>query len=219
MTTEKTTDEFTDNNWKTLTYKQKYRNTQCENKSNNNSIPLRNRFDGMFIDDNTNNDDDTVTIQDTPMNKNVIKNKRPEIVSNPENNLSNHHRSLKRTSPGNSNYSNITKQGKKVCIFSDSICKRINMNKFNSSLINATAIKRSYPGATTSQMIHYVIPTLEEENPDIVVISIGTNNFTKTRQSPVEIANEIITIINTCRDAGVNEIYVSSIVDLYIRRM
>ena len=210
----------TDNNWETvhIRNKQTYHNTQQQygdKRNRNNYIPFtNNRFNGMFIDVNINHREDTDIVQNTPIiqNSNVDKNRRPPIVTNnyPENDLINN--KFKKASPGNSTYSNITKNGKKICIFSDSICKRINMNQFNSHLRNATAIKKSFPGATTSQLKHYIIPTLEEEKPDTVVICIGTNNFTKTNKSVDEIAKEIITIINICHGAGVNEVYVSGII-------
>ena len=41
------------------------------------------------------------------------------------------------------------------------------------------AIKREYPGATTSQLMYYVKPTLIEESPNVAIIHVGTNNLTK----------------------------------------
>ena len=82
-----------------------------------------------------------------------------------------------------------------------------------SYLNNATAIKISFPGCTTTQLKHYVKPTLEEDKPDIVILCVGTNNFTKKKQSDVQIAQGIIEIVNICQDAGVNEIYVSGIIN------
>ena len=106
----------------------------------------------------------------------------------------------------------MTRRGKKVCIFSDSICKPINMIDFNNDCRYNSSIKRSFPGATTTQLKYYIKPTLLEDMPDIVVIHIGTNNLTKKpNQSDAEIVEEIIEMVNDCHTQGVNEIYISSI--------
>ena len=55
----------------------------------------------------------------------------------------------------NSKYANITKKGK-VFIISDSITKPIDMLEFNNRLENRDAVKRAFPGATASQINHYV---------------------------------------------------------------
>ena len=55
------------------------------------------------------------------------------------------------------------------------------MKEFNSKLKDKNAIKECYPGATASKTAHNIKPTLEEEQPDIVVINIGTNNLTKKK--------------------------------------
>ena len=99
-----------------------------------------------------------------------------------------------------------------MCIFSDSICKPIDMVEFSKHCKHKTTIKRSFPGATASQLKHYVKPTLIEDSPDIAIIHIGTNNLTKKKhQSEVDIFNEIMEVVTECHLGGVNEIYVSSL--------
>ena len=58
--------------------------------------------------------------------------KKPEIIFNkyPENDNMKYGKC--KVCPGNSQYSNITSLGKKVIIFSDSICQRIRLKEFNS---------------------------------------------------------------------------------------
>lgn len=75
-----------------------------------------------------------------------------------------------------------------------------------------TTLKRAFPGATASQLKFYVKPSLLEDNPDIVIINIGTNNLTKKRhQNEQDIFNEIMEVVNECRQGGVNDIFVCSI--------
>ena len=97
-------------------------------------------------------------------------------------------------------------------ILSASITRPIDMIKFNNLLVNNYAKKRPFGGATASQLNHYVHATLQDDKPDIIIISAGSNNLTKKRnQSIVETANEIVEIVKTCRNGGVSRILVSSI--------
>ena len=137
------------------------------------------------------------TNQDKIKRKSVVINKIPENdklnrhVNNARTDLVQNH--FKRVVPGNSNYANITSHGKKVCIFGDSIIKRIDMVKFNNSMDEGVAIKRSFPGAVASQFISYIKPTIKDDEPDIVILNIGTNNLSKRNktQTDVEIMEEM----------------------------
>ena len=50
----------------------------------------------------------------------------------------------------------------KRIMFSDSIPKGIGIREFNRYITNATARLKSFPGATTKQLTHYVVPTFQE---------------------------------------------------------
>ena len=116
------------------------------------------------------------------------------------------------TVPGNSSYAKLTNHGKKVCLFGASILQRINIKEFNYMLKDKTAIKECHSGATASKTSHYIKPTLEDENPDVVMINIGTDNLTKKKwQTDEDIAHEIIQIVEDCRKMGINEVYVSGL--------
>ena len=84
-----------------------------------------------------------------------------------------------------------------------------NMHRFHILFI------KSFPGARTNEINHYVLPTLIEENPDAVVIHAGTNNIRSKRGQPEEqnerIAEDIMQIGRTCRQRGVNEVFISAI--------
>ena len=64
----------------------------------------------------------------------------------------------KKVRPGNSQYSNITSLGKKVIIYSDSICQRIRLKEFNSYENYGHALKKCFPGATPKELLHYCLP-------------------------------------------------------------
>ena len=92
---------------------------------------------------------------------------------------------------------------RKIVILSASITKPIQMKQFN-LIRNGTAVKRAYGGTTTNRLKYYV-------KPDTIIINGGTNNFTKTNQTPDEISKDIFDIVQTCQHGGVNHIFVSSI--------
>ena len=54
-----------------------------------------------------------------------------------------------KTVAGNSAYGGMVKDGIKVCILSDSICKRIKLPDFNKHLNNKKAYKRCFDGSNT----------------------------------------------------------------------
>ena len=135
------------------------------------------------------------------------------VNANPENDTLNRNTSntvAKRIVPGNESYSNMTRHTEKLCIIGDSISKRIDMVKFNKEIDKGTTIKRCFPGAIASQFKSYIKPTIKDDEPDIVILSFGTNNLSKRnkKQTDMEIAGEIIDVVQKCRKLGVNEVYV-----------
>ena len=81
------------------------------------------------------------------------------------------------------------------------------MLKFNNDLQYDNPVKRTFPGATTSQLNHYVKANLVEDKPNKIIICGGTNNLSKKN-----IVKEIVEIVETCRCGGVKETFVSSLI-------
>ena len=100
----------------------------------------------------------------------------------------------------------------KVVIVSDSITKRINMLKFNNDQQYDNTVKRAFPGATTSQLNHYVKASLVEDKPNKIIICGGTNNLSRKNQSVSDIVKEIVEIVGSCRCGGVKQTFVSSLI-------
>ena len=199
--------------------------------ANNFKIPLSNRFEGLsdkldFMKDDNYDDAKEITNSFGSGKPNVINGvfvgssdktggsnarKRPDVVTNlhPENDTI---QRRERLVPGNSSYSKIVKTGKRTVIFCSSIPKRINMNQFDKLVRNGEALKRPFPGCVASDLKYHALPTLKEKSPDRVIIHVGSNNLTKKSwQSPNEIVNEIISVVQVCRDHGVNDIFVSGL--------
>ena len=58
------------------------------------------------------------------------------------------------------------------------------MTRFNNQLLHGTALKRAFPGATTSQLDYYMKASLAEDKPEQIIIcggggGGGANNLTK----------------------------------------
>ena len=84
------------------------------------------------------------------------------------------------------------------------------MNSTEYSTIDGYAVKRVYGGATASQLNHYSHIAINDDKAETIVISGGTNNLTKTNQTPREIAWEM-EMVKTCKQNKVKNIYVSSL--------
>ena len=147
-------------------------------------------------------------------NKRNINNSRIYVNQNPERNTVILTLPLKDVTRPicNAKYATIARKEKKIAILSASITKPIDMNRFNHLIVNGSAVKRAYGGATVSRLNCYVQAILKEDKPDEIIINAGTNNFTKKRnQTAQETTNEIMEIVKSCHNGGVEKIYVSSI--------
>ena len=120
----------------------------------------------------------------------------------------------KRTVPGPRSYASATKYGKKVMVVGDSHVKRIRRNLFNNSFENARSYLKSFSGAKTEDMKHYIIPSLNEQNPDVIVIHVGGNDINfrnKDNINEKELAKNIINVAMICRNSGVPDVLISEI--------
>ena len=97
----------------------------------------------------------------SPNATNTVRNKRPLVCTN-ENYLKNF---IPFTVPGNSNYTSIIKNGRKVLVVGDIHVKRIRRNDFNKELKNGKAIFRSFSGANIKQLDHYILLPLADDKP------------------------------------------------------
>jgi hypothetical protein len=115
------------------------------------------------------------------------------------------------TTPGNSTYADMTRNGKSVAIISDSMCKHIKIDALNRGMENKRAYKKIFLGATPADINHYCVRTLEMNHPDIVVLHAGTNSLGVN--NPFTIAKDLVECVNTCKKHGCNTVFVSGVVD------
>lgn len=185
----------------------------------NKNIVLPNMYDTLSDDEWIDNDSycDTLETRDTRKKEvsqeetkhDRINQGRPNIVLNhyPEND-SIRYRNPKFI-PGNSTYAQMTRQGEKVLILSDSITTRIKIRDINRHIKNGFVFRKSFAGATPTELAHYCTPTLSDETPDSVIIHVGTNRVNK--DEPNVIANDILNIVDVCKHYGVNNVFISAI--------
>ena len=107
----------------------------------------------------------------------------------------------------------------------DSHVKRIRINYFKKELKNGKAIFQSFRGANTKQLDHCILPPLVDDKLDAVIIHAGTNDIL-TKVNHEEISRNIIKTGLHCRNYGVNDVVISSILvkenpnlNVFIRRV
>ena len=92
--------------------------------------------------------------------------------------------------------------------------RRIKKNLFNNSLIEGKAYLGSFSGATINRLHHFITLILEEDPPDIVIIHVGSNDFTHNTINSIDakdISKRIIDIGKKCLLCGAKEEIIYSI--------
>ena len=82
-----------------------------------------------------------------------------------------------KIAPGNQSNASATEYGKKAIVIGDSHLQRINGKLFNESLSNCRSSLKYFSGANTLDLEHYMKPSLNNNQPDAVVIHIGSNDI------------------------------------------
>ena len=107
-----------------------------------------------------------------------------------------------------------TKFGKKICVIGDSHLDRMKGNIFQKSVNGWKTYFNVFRGATFKRLNHYILPTLHEDHPDVILLHIGSNdinNQTKDRINTEKLTVDIINIGKSCIDLDVKEVLLSSI--------
>ena len=96
-------------------------------------------------------------------------------------------------------------------MFSDSIPKGIRIRESNRYITNASARLKSFPGATSKELTHYVVPTLQEESFNSPLIHTDINDILKD-QSDLQcesLTRNILEMSQKCKEHGIEEIIIS----------
>ena len=152
-------------------------------------IASRNKFQPIYTEPIDLKKDDAHT-NDLLINNLVTQNtRRPSPVVNeyPDRDLL-HHQIKKATTyivPGNTDFNNAVKFGRKTYILGTSMIKGIRRKEFNSKLNKCSTRFRLFIGATMKQMETYVKPILNDDTPVFyycaLVAIFVTNNLRKIK--------------------------------------
>ena len=125
--------------------------------------------------------------------------------------------------PGELSYNNAVKstwlnsdEQNRIIIFGDSIFRGIRFREFNNVIKSGYAKFKTFPGADSKEILHYVNPTLESGNYDSAVLHFGVNYLPQNTISKSDSVENLIENIRKtavkCMSHGVSRAFVSTIV-------
>ena len=85
--------------------------------------------------------------------------------------------------PGNRSSAETVQSLRKVIIFGDSIPRGIRIHEFNSLVKKGYAKMKSFPGATSKELLHYVDPTLRDGIYNTAIIHVGVNDLLNNKNT------------------------------------
>ena len=136
--------------------------------------------------------------------------RRPQVVVNqfPENQDVYFKPSV---APGNRSYAKTVQSLRKVIIFGDSIPRGIRIHEFNSLV---RAMLKSFPRASSKELLHYVDPTLKDGIYNTAIIHVGVNDLlnNKNTNKVDELVNNLKSTAIKCISNGIAKVVVSGIV-------
>ena len=127
-------------------------------------------------------------------------NKRPSIVVNP---YPERDRDLRTVRPCLNSYDVAVKEGRRTIMFSSSIIRSIRVREFNDDYTGGIARCRRFPGANTKRLQRYVIPTLSQELPEVVVIRVGGNDLPTKKNNHTSVEDTAKTIVETVSSVNI----------------
>ena len=103
---------------------------------------------------------------------------------------------------------------KNIILFSDSIPRGLRMREFNRYIRYGKTRLKSFPGATSKELSHYIEPTIKEESFDMATIHVGVNDLLNGQNNlqHESLLSNIMDIVRKCKHNGIREIIISSIV-------
>ena len=99
-----------------------------------------------------------------------------------------------------------------IALFSDSIPRGMNIKEINRQIQGGRIHVKAFPGAKSTQLNHYVTPTLEEYSYDAAIIHVGINDILRSKHDELhKLPENIIKVGNTCQKYNIGKIYISAI--------
>ena len=141
------------------------------------------------------------------VNHNICPQTQPsELDSDPENTS----RPLQRIK----NYYRNTVIHKKgnIKFFSDIIPRRMNIKETNRKILSGRIQVKAFPGAKSTQLNHYITPTLEEYSYDAAIIHVRINDILRSKHDESDkLPENIVKVGDTCQKYNIGKIYMSAI--------
>ena len=138
------------------------------------------------------------------VNHNICPQTQPsELDSDPENTS----RPLQRIK----NYYRNTVIHKKgnIKFFSDIIPRRMNIKETNRKILSGRIQVKAFPGAKSTQLNHYITPTLEEYSYDAAIIHVRINDILRSKHDESDkLPENIIKVRITCQKHKIGKIYI-----------
>ena len=78
----------------------------------------------------------------------------------------------------------------------DSYIRRIKRNLFNNSLYEGKAHLNGFSGASIKRLDHFITPTLVEDQPDTMIIHMGSNDTTHNTVDQMDVKDIVNRIMN-----------------------
>ena len=82
----------------------------------------------------------------------------------------------------------------------------------NKKLIKSKVVCNFFPGATSKYFVHYIKPTLQENEFDTSILHIPANNLLKLGSNIDTASKNIINIANHYKNFGVKQIKISGLI-------
>ena len=99
-----------------------------------------------------------------------------------------------------------------IALYSDSIPRGTNIKEINRQIQGGRIHIKAFAGAKSTQLNHYVTPTLEEYSYDAAVIHVCINDILRSKHDELaKLPENILKVGNTCQKYNIGKIYISAI--------
>ena len=100
-----------------------------------------------------------------------------------------------------------------IGLFSDSIPRGMNIKESNRQIQGGRIHVKAFPQAKSTQLNHYVTPSLEEYSYDAAIIHVGINDILRSKHYGKldKLLGNIIKVRNTCQKYNIGKIYILAI--------
>ena len=158
-------------------FKKPKKTAKAINHAQNDYVPFTNtnRYESLF-DENNDNDNENNDVSTAPKQSD-------NFHTSSVNNVTKRKKKQKISPTNDKNKKRV------VAIIGDSMLKHVKGYKLSNK--ESKVVVKTFPGAKTSCMEHYMIPTLDQK-PDVVILHCGTNDL--KNQQPEEVCKNIVNL-------------------------